>query len=88
MEVMLKAKAACRKITEHQDTLKELLERNGIQTEDPLGVRESLAPPPPTENGEMSTINAGAVGRSYLTIYIAQAVIFVIGMLFTFVIHE
>ena len=89
MDVMLKAKAACRKITEHQDTLKELLDRNGIETEDPLGVRESLASPPLTENGlEMSTINAGAVGRSYLTIYIAQAVIFVIGMLFTFVIHE
>jgi hypothetical protein len=36
----------------------------------------------------MSTINAGAVGKSYLAIYIAQAVIFVVGMLFTFVVHE
>ena len=93
MDVLLKAKAAFRTISMHQETLKEMLERNGIEPEDREGERESLAP---VSVPSMSSSNApqhsegdaaAKVVRDYIRLYAAQAVLALLGILFATVIQ-
>ena len=84
LQVALKAKAACRKSENKSDALKELLERSGIQADDPSGLRQSLAPPSSAAPVDALT-SAGSfspVLKSYLAIYAVQACLFVAGIVF------
>ena len=88
MDVTLKAKAACRKLTQRQDSLKELLARSGIDADDPSGCRQSLAPPP-EDTVAADFIDSGpfsSVFRSYAWVYAAQGALLVVGLLFALVI--
>jgi len=89
IDVPLKAKAAYRSICEHQETLKEMLDRNGIDAEDKSGKRESLAAPIATavdEDNEALEEKIGGIAVGYVRLFSMQAVLAVLGILFSTVI--
>lgn len=89
IDVLLKAKSAYRSMTAHQESLKEMLLRNGIDAEDQEGKRESLAGPVVSEGtGEFSEgETSGSIAREYARLLAVQAVLGVLGVLFATVIH-
>jgi len=92
LDVTLKAKAACRKLNEQDDSLKQLLARSNIEADDPSGLRESLAPPPAKHRADsVARIDEGnfsAVTKSYAIVYAVQVALFIVGLMFALVIKQ
>ena len=88
IDVPLKAKAAYRSISGHQETLKEMLDRNGIDAEDKSGKRESLAAPiaATVDVDEALEEKIGGIAVGYARLFSMQAVLAVLGILFATVI--
>jgi hypothetical protein len=87
IDVPLKAKAAYRSISGHQETLKEMLDRNGIDAEDKSG-KESLAAPiaATVDVDEALEEKIGGIAVGYARLFSMQAVLAVLGILFATVI--
>ena len=88
IEVMLLAKSACRKNADRGDALREMLSQSGIDADDPLGQRDTLAVTPTHTRDEQKITHhpTGSVSGDYIVMYSVQAGLIIVGVLFALVI--
>lgn len=89
-DVQTKALESYKSLTTYQESLKEMLERSGIEADDASGTRESLAAPviesESTDDKDKSKgKGVGDIDRGYLRLYFLQSALLCFGLAFAIV---